>query len=95
MLGSIHPAARYTLARFGIFIVTGGFLLLVGVRGLLVPLIALIISGLLSYTLLSKQRDAVSIALNESIARRRARHHERVTREDAYDDAQRAARGED
>lgn len=95
MLGSIHPAARYSLARLGMFIATAGVLWLVGVRGLLVPLIALIISGLLSYVLLSKQRDAVSMAVSGAVDRRRAKHHANVRREDAFDDAQRAARGED
>lgn len=67
----MHPVVVYTLSRLGLFAVALGVLYLVGMRGLLLFAAAFLVSGLASYVLLSKQRDAVSrrIAGNRREAR--------------------------
>ncbi|MCT9932056.1 DUF4229 domain-containing protein [Planotetraspora sp. A-T 1434] len=64
----MHPVVVYTLSRLGLFAVALAVLYLVGVRNAYVLFaLAFLISGVASYVLLSKQRDAVS----ERIARNR------------------------
>ncbi len=94
-MSRVHPALRYSSARIMIFVVVAGVLWLVHVRGLWLLVIALLVSGLASFVLLSRQRDAVSIAVTQSAERRRAKSQARVAREDAEDDAQRREHGED
>jgi hypothetical protein len=65
----VHPLVVYTLSRFGLFLVTLGVLYLVGMRGFWLLILAFLVSGLASYVLLSRQRDAVS----ERIVRKRER----------------------
>ncbi|WP_055479052.1 DUF4229 domain-containing protein [Sphaerimonospora mesophila] len=67
----MHPVVVYTLSRLGLFAVALGVLYLVGMRSLLLLAVALLVSGLASYVLLSKQRDAVSQRIAGN--RRRAR----------------------
>jgi hypothetical protein len=57
------PLVIYTSSRLVLFIVTATVLALAGLQGILLLMIALVVSGLLSYVLLSKQRDAVSAAV--------------------------------
>ncbi|ACZ83604.1 DUF4229 domain-containing protein [Streptosporangium roseum] len=57
----MHPVFVYTASRLGLLIVTIGVLYLLGLRQPLILLIAaFLVSGVASYVLLSKQRDAVS-----------------------------------
>ncbi|MBX6384174.1 MAG: DUF4229 domain-containing protein [Microbispora sp.] len=56
----MHPVVVYTLSRLGLFAVALGVLYLVGLRSYPLLLFAFLVSGLASYVLLSKQRDAVS-----------------------------------
>ncbi|WP_169980964.1 MULTISPECIES: DUF4229 domain-containing protein [unclassified Microbispora] len=56
----MHPVVVYTLSRLGLFAVALGVLYLVGLRSFPLLLLAVLVSGLASYVLLSKQRDAVS-----------------------------------
>ncbi|MFJ2028408.1 DUF4229 domain-containing protein [Streptosporangium sp. NPDC087985] len=57
----MHPVFVYTASRLGLLAVTFGVLYLLGLRQPLILLVAsLLISGVASYVLLSKQRDAVS-----------------------------------
>ncbi|MER5420916.1 DUF4229 domain-containing protein [Streptosporangium roseum] len=57
----MHPVFVYTASRLGLLIVTTGVLYLLGLRQPLILLIAaFLVSGVASYVLLSKQRDAVS-----------------------------------
>ncbi|MFC0866364.1 DUF4229 domain-containing protein [Sphaerimonospora cavernae] len=56
----MRPVVVYTLSRLGLFAVAVGVLYLVGMRSLLLLAAAFLVSGLASYVLLSKQRDAVS-----------------------------------
>lgn len=50
----------YTGARLLLFLAALGLVYLVGARGLLAVAIAVLVSGLASYVLLSRQRDAMS-----------------------------------
>ncbi|WP_406319243.1 DUF4229 domain-containing protein [Streptosporangium sp. NBC_01639] len=57
----MHPVFVYTASRLGLLAVTIGVLYLLGLRQPLILLVAaFLISGVASYVLLSKQRDAVS-----------------------------------
>ncbi len=83
----------YTSARIGIFAVTLGVLYAVGMRQVLLLLVAVVVSGLLSFLLLSRQRDAMSHAVVERGTGLRQRMRERTEAEDAADDAMRAEGG--
>ncbi|MEU0518875.1 DUF4229 domain-containing protein [Streptosporangium sp. NPDC006007] len=57
----MHPVFVYTVSRLGLLAVSIGVLYLLGLRQPLLLLIAaLLVSGVASYVLLSKQRDALS-----------------------------------
>ncbi|MBB5788035.1 DUF4229 domain-containing protein [Jiangella mangrovi] len=77
---------RYTLLRALVFAVVAALLFLVGFRGLVLVVVALLVSGLLSYFVLRGSRDKVSIAWD----RRLRTIRERTNAEDAWDDEQRA-----
>ena len=72
----------YTAARFVIFLATLGVLALVGARGFLLLLLALLISGIVSYVLLSVQRDRMSAAVVSGVRTRRQRFRKSVSKED-------------
>ena len=72
----------YTAARFAIFAATAGVLALFGARGFLLLMLALLISGIVSYVLLSAQRDRMSAAVTRGVRSGRARFEESVTKED-------------
>jgi hypothetical protein len=84
--------AQYTSARIALFAVTVAVLALLGMRGLLLLLVAVVVSGLLSYVLLSRQRDAMSASVVRRSETMRQRMRERTEAEDAADDAARAER---
>lgn len=54
----------YTIARFVIFAATAGVLALFGARGFLLLMLSLLVSGVISYVLLSAQRDRLSAAVD-------------------------------
>ena len=87
------PVLIYTSSRILLFVATAGVFWLVGFRGLLLLAVALLVSGLLSFVLLSGQRDAMSAAVVETGGRFKRRLDERTTAEDAADDACRAEHG--
>jgi Protein of unknown function (DUF4229) len=72
----------YTAARIVLFAVTLGLLYLVGARGLLLVALALVISGIVSFVLLSRQRDAMSGAIAGRISNFRERIDEGSRAED-------------
>jgi uncharacterized membrane protein len=72
----------YSGSRIGVFVAILGLLYGVGVRGLIVVFIALVLSGVLSYFLLDRQRTAFATALEARVERRRAAAAARVGRED-------------
>jgi hypothetical protein len=72
----------YTLSRLALFAVTAGVLFLVGARGFLLLALAILISGVISFVLLSRQRDAVSSSVTERANRIRQNLAEGAARED-------------
>lgn len=85
------PVLVYTSSRILLFVAATGVLYLLGARGLLLLLLALVVSGLLSFVLLSRQRDAVSGVVVQRSHRMRDRLDARTRAEDEADDARRAA----
>jgi hypothetical protein len=59
----------YTSARILLFVAAMGLLYLAGARGLLLVALALVVSALASYVVLSRQRDAMSAALSRRLTR--------------------------
>ncbi|GAA3443627.1 DUF4229 domain-containing protein [Planomonospora venezuelensis] len=57
----MHPAFVYTASRLGLLAVSIGVLYLLGLREPFILLVAaFLVSGVVSYVLLSRQRDALS-----------------------------------
>ncbi|MCA2227076.1 DUF4229 domain-containing protein [Nonomuraea aurantiaca] len=66
----MHPVLVYTASRIGLFVVTLGVLRLLGLQNPVLLIIAsFLISGIASYVLLSKQRDALSTRISDKIDR--------------------------
>ncbi|MBW8485050.1 DUF4229 domain-containing protein [Actinomadura parmotrematis] len=67
----MHPVLRYSLARLGIFAATAAVLWFTPLQQAPVFLLlaAVLLSGVISYVLLSRQRDAVSAAVTDKAAR--------------------------
>ncbi|MEV4015426.1 DUF4229 domain-containing protein [Nonomuraea angiospora] len=66
----MRPVLLYTLSRIGIFAVTLLVLWLLGLQNPLALIaVSFLISGIASYVLLSKQRDAVSERISNKIDR--------------------------
>jgi hypothetical protein len=88
----MRTTLAYTSARIVLFLVTLVLLDLAGARGLLLIALALLISGLLSYLLLSRQRDVMAGALSSRLGARtrsggfRARLAEGARAEDTDDE---------
>jgi cell division protein FtsW (lipid II flippase) len=72
----------YTAARILVFVMAAGVLYLVGARGWLLILLALVVSGVVSLVLLSRQRDAMSGVITSRITGFRQRLDEGTRRED-------------
>ncbi|WUI00129.1 DUF4229 domain-containing protein [Spirillospora sp. NBC_00431] len=79
----MRSVIMYSVARLVIFAVTAGVLALFGARGFLLLLLALLISGVVSYVLLSAQRDRMSAVVARGASAQRERFDKSVTREDA------------
>ncbi len=63
----------YSAARILLFVAALGLLYVAGARGLLLIGLALVISGIVSFVLLSRQRDAMSGAITSRIGSFRER----------------------
>jgi len=72
----------YTIARILLFAAVLGILYVVGARGWLLLPLAVVISGVISLTALSRQRDAMSGAISTRIGDFRQRIDEGSRRED-------------
>jgi cell division protein FtsW (lipid II flippase) len=81
----MHATFAYSLARFLLFVVALGLMYLAGARGLLLFGLALVISGIISFVMLSRLRDAMSGAITSRISSFRERLDEGSRAED--DDA--------
>jgi hypothetical protein len=80
----------YTLARLGLVAVVAGVLWLFGLTGFADIVAAFIISGLISFTLLRRQRGALAQTVDARARRIRDRMAEAEAAEDAADEAARA-----
>ena len=69
----MRSVLAYTTARLLLFVAATGLLYLAGARGLLLLGLALLISGIASYVLLSRQRDRMSGALSNRLSGTRGR----------------------
>jgi Protein of unknown function (DUF4229) len=78
----MHATFAYTTARILLFAVMLGLLYLVGVRGLLLLGLAVLISGIVSFIVLSRQRDAMAGAITSRISNFRQRLDEGTRAED-------------
>ncbi|HUZ36059.1 MAG TPA: DUF4229 domain-containing protein [Streptosporangiaceae bacterium] len=72
----------YTTARILLFVAATGLFYLAGARGLLLLGLALVVSGVASYVLLSRQRDAMSGALVSRLRTLRTRIDQGAKAED-------------
>jgi hypothetical protein len=70
---AMPPALAYSLARLGLFLGALLLLYLIGARGLLLVALALLVSGIISFVVLSRQRDAMSSSLSARLRGMRAR----------------------
>ncbi|MEV0594299.1 DUF4229 domain-containing protein [Nonomuraea cavernae] len=66
----MRPVLVYTASRIALFVVTAAVLRLLGLQNpLLLIGVAFLVSGIASYVLLSKQRDAMSARISGKIDR--------------------------
>jgi hypothetical protein len=86
--GLLPSFALYTASRLAIFMLALVGLVAVGLRGFLVLVGALAISGLVSFVLLSRQRAMFGAAVEASVAGRRAAHTAARAAEDSEGDPQ-------
>jgi hypothetical protein len=63
----MRTGLAYTSARILLLVISMGLLYLAGARGILLLALAFVVSALASYVLLSKQREAMSGALNRRL----------------------------
>ena len=83
-----HPILMYTLARFGLLIVAGAVCYLAGARGILLIVLAFLISGLLSYVVLYRQRDNAGARMGGYFSRMNQKIEDsKSSEDDLYDDA--------
>jgi Protein of unknown function (DUF4229) len=78
----MHATFVYTTSRILLFAVVLGLLYVVGARGLLLVGLAVLISGIVSFIVLSRQRDAMSGAITSRITNFRERLDEGTRAED-------------
>jgi Protein of unknown function (DUF4229) len=72
----VKSAAIYTAGRVLVFAVLAGLLWLVGLRGFLLVIAALVLSIPVSYFLLARQRDALAADLERKVTNRQARRED-------------------
>jgi hypothetical protein len=79
---TMRATVAYTSARILLFVVSLILLYLAGATGLLLIALALLVSGIASFVLLSRQRDSMSAALATKIGNFRSRLDEGTRAED-------------
>lgn len=88
----MRSVIAYNAARLGLFVAVAGVMYLLGARGLLLLAAAVVVSGLISFVLLSRQRDAMSEAITTRLGRARERMARAQAREDPAEGDDPAAR---
>jgi NADH:ubiquinone oxidoreductase subunit 2 (subunit N) len=78
----MRATVAYTTARILLFVAATGLIYLAGARGLLLLGLALLLSGVASYVLLSRQRDAMAGALSRRLTSFQSRLDEGARAED-------------
>ena len=78
----MRATLAYTSARILLFAAVAGLLYLAGARGLLLIALALVVSGVASYIVLSRMRDAMAGAISRRIESVRSRVDEGSRAED-------------
>jgi uncharacterized protein DUF4229 len=69
----MRATLAYTSARIVLLVVSAVLVYLAGARGLMLILLAFVVSGIASFVLLSRQRDRMSGALLARLTNRRPR----------------------
>jgi hypothetical protein len=77
----------YNLGRLGLFVGCALLGYLAGLRGLVLLAAALLVSGVLSWFLLARQRAAMAEVVGGAVTRGRSRLAQRSADEDAYVDS--------
>jgi hypothetical protein len=78
----MRATLAYTAARILLFAAVAGLLYLAGARGLLLIALALVVSGVASYIVLSRMRDAMAGTISRRIESVRSRIDEGSRAED-------------
>jgi hypothetical protein len=78
----MRATLAYTAARILLFAAVAGLLYLAGARGLLLIALALVVSGVASYIVLSRMRDLMAGAISRRIESVRSRIDEGTRAED-------------
>lgn len=86
---------RYTALRALIFAVVAALLWIIGLRGYVLLLVALLASGVISLFALNRSRDELSATVVNLHRRYKQRMAERTAAEDAWNDEVRGATGGD
>jgi hypothetical protein len=73
---------RYTTLRLLLFVAAAALLYLVGLRGFILLIVALLVSGMVSLVVLSRSRDDVSSAISHRVSEVNRRMDERAAAED-------------
>lgn len=81
------PLLRYTLLRLALLAGVGVLLWLLGLRGLLLALVAVVVAALLSFLLLPKHADEAAGVLARRHQRARKEVDEAIARDEAEEDA--------
>ena len=89
-----HPILVYTIARIGLFFLAAGALHVAGARGLMLVVMAFLVSALLSLILLSGPRDGFSRKVAGYFDRINRRIDEAARAEDDELDARQVGRSE-
>jgi Mn2+/Fe2+ NRAMP family transporter len=84
---AMRATFAYSLARFLLFAAAFGLVYLAGARGLLLFGLALVISGIISFVVLSRLRDTMSGAITSRISSFRERLDEGSQAEDKDPDS--------
>ncbi|MGB8021623.1 MAG: DUF4229 domain-containing protein [Candidatus Nanopelagicales bacterium] len=70
-----HAGLRYTMLRFAMFVAVGAVLYVIGIRGWLLLILAVLVSGIVSFFTLMRQRDAAAANLEHTVQDWNERHH--------------------
>lgn len=81
-MGTKNPTLRYSTLRVAILAGVFFLLALIGFRGIVLLVLAAAISGLASYVVLSRQRDAMAAVVEEKLRRTRERIDSSAAAED-------------